>query len=220
MPGDPLRAKWISETFLKDAFLVNDVRGMLAYTGFFNNKKITVMGHGMGIPSMGIYSYELYKFYDVDTILRIGSAGGYAKNVHIGDVLIAKDTLSYSLYADDIGVDVKDNILLATDSLVKLAELTAKELSVKINACRVFCSDSFYNKYTLEENIKRSNNASAVEMESFALYANALKLNKKALTLLTCSDSFVNEGNMTTAERQNSFNDMVNLALNIANKLL
>jgi len=219
MPGDPLRAKLIAEKYLQNYRLVNQVRNMLAYTGTYKNKQVTVMGHGMGIPSIGIYSYELFKFYDVDTIIRIGSAGSYKQNVEVGDVVITDKAFSYSNYPSDMGVDVKDHFLYPDQHLLSLAQKTAQELNIKYHDCQVFCEDSFYNKFTLEENIQRSHNSDVVEMESTALYANAKLLNKKALTLLTCSDSFVSGKSMSANERQTSLHNMIELALEIAVKL-
>lgn len=215
MPGDPLRAKWIAENFLQGAELVSDVRGMLAFTGISGGKRITVMGHGMGIPSMGIYSHELYYFYNVDTIIRIGSAGAYRSDVHIGDIVIAKDVSSYSRYADEIGVATEGTILTASGELLTAALGAAKELKIKTAVCKAFTTDTFYNKYTLEENIARSSGAAVVEMEGFALYANARKHGKRALMLLTCSDSLVTGEALSPADRQSSFSDMVRLALGI-----
>jgi purine-nucleoside phosphorylase len=218
MCGDPLRAKWIAENSLQDAKLINDVRGMLGFTGVYGNKRITVMGHGMGIPSMGIYSYELFNFYDVETIIRVGSAGSYIKEINVGDVVIAKDAASYSTYASEIGLETSEglNILPATAELVDLAQAEAKLSARSVGLCRAYSSDAFYNKYTLEENIKRSGNSSVVEMEAFALYANAIKLNKKSLTLLTCSDSFITHEELSANDRQTQFTDMVKLALDMA----
>ena len=127
MPGDPLRAKWIAENFLKEIVEVNSVRGMLAYTGTYNGKKITVMGHGMGIPSIGIYSFELFKFYDVDLIIRVGSAGTYVRDINLGDVLIVENAYSDSTYAEIIGVDVKNKMIPGNNEMVNLAFETSKE---------------------------------------------------------------------------------------------
>jgi purine-nucleoside phosphorylase len=212
MPGDPLRAKWIANKFLSKAKLVNNIRGMLAFTGLYKNKKITVMGHGMGIPSIGIYSFELYKFYDVSVIIRAGSCGAYQSDIDLGDVLIAKEASSFSIYPKEIGLNLKNNILEASPKLIRTASLTAEELNIKNRICRIFSSDSFYNQYSLKENIKRSGNASAVEMEAFGLYANALKLKKQALAILTCCDSLVTKEEMSAKEREPTFTDMVRLA--------
>lgn len=216
MPGDPMRAKWISETFLENARLVNDVRGILAFTGTYKGKPLTVMAHGMGIPSIGIYTYELYKFYDVDTIIRIGSAGSYTNKISVGDVIITEETVSFSDYAKDIGVDVKGNVLSGTKELIDKAVATARESGINARLCRVFTSDVFYNKYSLQENIERSDGCDVVEMEGFALFANALFFKKKALMLLTCSDSIVTGEEMNAADRQTKFESMVKLALSVA----
>jgi purine-nucleoside phosphorylase len=218
MPGDPLRAKWISENFMENPKLINDVRGMFAYTGKYKDKDVTVMAHGMGIPSIGIYSYELYHFYDVNSIIRIGSAGALSKDINVGDVIITKDVTSFSNYAEDLGIDVQNRTLAGTQELTDLAIETARELNINAEICRVFCSDSFYNKYSLEESIKRSQNAKAVEMEGFALFANALHLKKKALMLLTCSDSLVTGESMNADERQTKFANMVKLGFETALK--
>jgi purine-nucleoside phosphorylase len=219
MPGDPLRAKWISETFLKDAKLINDVRGMLGFTGLYKDKKVSVMGHGMGIASIGIYSYELFKFYGVETILRVGSAGAYSEKIKVGDIIIAESAFSFSTYADEVGVEVKNNTLNATPSLVNLTKETAKELGLSFFEGKVYSSDAFYNKYTLQENIQRTQGCAAVEMEAFALYANAIKLSKQALTILTCSDSLVTGDSLSAEDRQTSFSAMIKLALAVAYKL-
>ena len=216
MPGDPLRAAWIAERFLEDARLVNDVRGMSAYTGAYKGKAITVMAHGMGIPSMGIYSYELFKFYDVQAIIRVGSAGAYAKEIEVGDVLIADEVVSFSNYAEDIGVPVEGRVLRAAAGLAGTAEAAARSLSLPVKVCRVFCSETFYNKYTLEENVARSGGAQAVEMEGFALYANARLFSRRALMLLTCSDSLVTGKAMSADARQTAMGDMTRLAFEIA----
>ena len=121
MPGDPLRAKWIAENFLKDYKLVNDIRGMLAYTGTYNDKPISVMGHGMGIPSNGIYSWELYEFYDVDLIIRIGSAGSYSKDINVGDLMIVKEAYSDSTYANQLGLKPNEKVLSGDSHYYELA---------------------------------------------------------------------------------------------------
>lgn len=226
MPGDPLRAKWIAENFLENARLVNDVRGMFAFTGSYKGKQVTVMAHGMGIPSIGIYTWELFKFYDVKTIIRAGSAGSYSKDIKLGDVIIAKDAASFSSYAEEIGVDASDGadnrcgILAASKELVESAEKCAAGFGISAQSCRVFSSDCFYNKYSLEENIKRAHGAKAVEMEAFGLYANAIKLKKNAVTLLTCSDSIVTGEAMSAEERQNSFSGMIKLALELTKNII
>jgi len=213
MCGDPLRARWVAETYFGISTLVNDVRNMLAYTGTFRGKRLTVMGHGMGIPSMGIYSYELFSFYNVRLIIRMGTAGSYSKDINPGDLIIAEDIFSYSGYASDIGVDVHNRVIKTDKKLIALAQRSAEELKLKTRECRVFCSDAFYNKYSVEENIERSGNAGVVEMEGFALYANAIKLKKEALVLLTCSDSAVTGESMPPEDRAFKLSDMARLAL-------
>lgn len=219
MPGDPLRAKWISETFLKNYKLVNDVRGMYAFTGFYNNKEITIMGHGMGIPSIGIYSYELFNVYDVDVIIRIGSAGSYSKDINVGDLILAKDCYSDSTYAKLIGIDAKNNILNATQELNEIVIQTAKENNIKLETTAVHSSDVFYGSTKSVEELVKHTKSKVVEMESFGLFANAIKLNKKATTLLTCSDSLVTHEAMSPEDRQTKFVNMVTLALKTAEKL-
>ncbi|MDR3325377.1 MAG: purine-nucleoside phosphorylase [Spirochaetaceae bacterium] len=216
MAGDPLRARWIAENFLEGAELVSDVRGMLVYTGLFEGKGVTVMGHGMGCPSMGIYSYELFGFYDVEAIVRVGSAGAYLPEVGVGDVVIARDVVSYSGYADEVGVAAPGNVLAGDGGLVAAAVAAAEGLGVRAAVRRAFCCDAFYNKYSLEENVARSMGAAVVEMEGFALYANARKLGKRALMLLTCSDSLVTGEALSAGERERSFGDMVRLGLAVA----
>jgi purine-nucleoside phosphorylase len=216
MPGDPLRAAWIAERYLENARLVNEVRGMFAYTGQYRGRVITVMAHGMGIPSMGIYSYELYRFYEVETIIRIGTAGAYAKEIQVGDLLIAEEVRSFSRYAEEIGVPVENGLLSASAGFAAKAEEAARALGLSAKICRVFCSETFYNKYSLEENIARAQNAAAVEMEGFALYAAARLFQRNALMLLTCSDSLVSGEAMSASERQTKTSDMARLAFETA----
>ncbi|MGL4616723.1 MAG: purine-nucleoside phosphorylase [Mycoplasmoidaceae bacterium] len=215
MPGDPLRAKWIAENFLKDVVNVNSVRGMLAFTGTYNNKKITVMGHGMGIPSIGIYSYELFKFYDVDLIIRVGSAGTYVRDINLGDVLIVNNAYSDSSYAEILGLDIKNKIIPANKEMVDLAFETSKKNGVKVKKINCHSSDVFYSSLSCEEWLKKSN-SEVVEMEAFGLFANSIILNKKALCLLTCSDSLVTDEAMPAEERQIGFSKMVKLSLDIS----
>jgi purine-nucleoside phosphorylase len=192
---------------------------MLAFTGKYKGKTVSVMGHGMGIPSIGIYSYELFKFYETETILRVGSAGAYDEKIKVGDVIIADEAFSFSTYADELGVEVKEKVLYAAPSLVSLAEKTSAGLGIHAIKARVFSSDVFYGKASYKENAKRTG-ALAVEMEAFALYANAIKLNKKALTLLTASDSFVTGEALSAQDRQTSFKSMISLGLEMAHSLL
>ncbi|MGL5246092.1 MAG: purine-nucleoside phosphorylase [Mycoplasmoidaceae bacterium] len=214
MPGDPLRAKWIAENFLKNVVQVNSIRGMLAFTGTYNDKKITIMGHGMGIASIGIYSYELFKFYDVDLIIRVGSAGTYVRDIKLGDVLIVENAYSDSTYAEILGVDVKNKMIPANEEMVDLAFETSKQNGIEAKKINCHSSDVFYSNLSPEEWFKKSS-SEVVEMESFGLFANAIILNKKSLCLLTCSDSLVTHESMPAEERQIGFSKMVKLSLDI-----
>ena len=218
MPGDPLRAKWIAENFLKDYKLVNDRRGMLAYTGTYNDKPISVMGHGMGIPSIGIYSWELYEFYDVDLIIRIGSAGSYSKDINVGDLMIVKEAYSDSTYANQLGLKPNEKVLSGDSHYYELAVNYAAKNNINLKQIRVHSSDVFYGSSKNLEQLVSETKAQAVEMESFGLFANALKLNKKAITFLTCSDSLVTHEAMPAEDRQTKFNAMINLSLEVAIK--
>ena len=218
MPGDPLRAKWIAENFLEDAQQINDIRGMLAFTGKYKGKKVSIMGHGMGIPSIGIYSYELYKFFDVETIIRIGSAGAYKKEVQVGSVALVKEAISESTFADLLNVKTDNNVLYPSKEINEVIQNTEKELSIDLLNPRIHSSDIFYGVRSVDQIVEKTN-ADLVEMESFALFANAKLLNKKAACLLTCSDSLVTHEAMSAEDRQPKFVDMVKLALESAIKL-
>lgn len=212
MPGDPLRAKFIAETYLKDYKLVNDVRGMLGYTGTYNGKRVTIMASGIGIPSIAIYSYELYKFYDVDTIIRVGSCGAYTDKLNLYDVILTLAAFSESSYAyNQSGYSAK--ILNANESINEKIRLTAKEKSINIIEGTIHSSDVFYKENDNFKELYAKYNCIAVEMESFALFHNANILNKKAACLLTVSDNLVTKEETTSEERQISFTKMIELAL-------
>jgi purine-nucleoside phosphorylase len=218
MPGDPLRAKWIAENFLEDYKLVNEVRNMYAFTGTYKNKRVTVMGHGMGIPSIGIYSFELFKFYDVKTIIRIGSAGSYRDWLKVKDVFLVSEAYSDSTYNVAINVPADNNVILPSNEINKIIQDTAKEQNINLHVGRTDSSDVFYNDYTVEQKIEMTK-SDCVEMEAFALFANAKKLNKKAACILTISDSLVTHESMPADERQTTFKNMVHLALESSLKL-
>lgn len=218
MPGDPLRAKWIAENFLEDVQQINDIRGMLAFTGKYKGKKVSIMGHGMGIPSIGIYSYELYKFFDVETIIRIGSAGAYKREVQVGSVVLVKEAISESTFADLLNVKTDNNVLYPSKEINEVIQNTAKELGINLLNPRIHSSDIFYGVRSVDQIVEKTN-ADLVEMESFALFTNAKLLNKKAACLLTCSDSLVTHEAMSAEDRQTKFVDMVKLALESAIKL-
>ena len=212
MPGDPLRAKYIAETYLENYTLVNSVRGMYAYTGNYKNKKITVMASGMGMPSIGIYSYELYKFYDVENIIRLGSAGSYSKELNIYDVLLVNKCYSESSYAKTQNNDLNE-LQEGSKELNNIINITAKKLNRKLYFGNIHSSDVFYKENNNYEYLREKYGCLAVEMESFALFHNAKILNKKAACLLTISDSFITKEETTSLERQNSFNVMIEIAL-------
>lgn len=216
MPGDPLRAKFIAENFLENAKQVNSVRNALAYTGTYKGRKISVFGSGMGMASIGIYSYELFAFYDVESIIRIGSCGAYSKELNLYDVLLVEDAWSESTYAKvQSGYD--SNVIAADESLNLKLENVAEQLNIPMKKTRIHSSDVFYREKPEEfEVIRDVHGCTAVEMESFALFANAKVLGKKAACLLTVSDSLVSGELTTSEERQNAFTKMMEIALEIA----
>jgi purine-nucleoside phosphorylase len=214
MPGDPLRAKFIAETFLKDVKLVNQVRNMLAYTGTYNGKKVTVMGSGMGMPSIGIYSYELFKFYDVENIIRIGSCGAYDKNLKLFDVLLVSQAFSESSFAKTMGISNR-HVLPASKTLNNRIKRAATKLNKPLKEGIIHSSDVFYRlNHQAYVDIYKKHQTIAVEMESFALFANAKALNRKAACLLTVSDSLVNHEETTSEQREKAFTNMMEIALN------
>lgn len=215
MPGDPLRARFIAETFLENPVLVNDVRGIQGYTGTWKGLPVTVMASGMGMPSIGIYSYELYRDYGVENIIRIGSAGSYVKDVHVYDVVLATAAYSESTYAKtQSGFD--GDTTLPSAALNDKLRASAKALDIDIKEGLIHSSDVFYRESSdyLEE--IHAKGCVAVEMESFALFANAQVLGKNAACLLTISDSFVEDTITTPEERQKNFTQMMKIALDAA----
>jgi purine-nucleoside phosphorylase len=213
MPGDPLRAKFIAETYLSDATLVNTIRNMFAYTGTYKGKKVTVMGSGMGMPSIGIYSYELFTKYDVDKIIRIGSCGAYDPSLKLFDVILAEDAYSESSYAKTMGVSSR-KVLKAHTSLNNKIKKAALKLDKKIVVARIHSSDVFYRlKHDAYKEIFKNYQTVAVEMESFALFANAKACKKQAACLLTVSDSLVTHAETTALEREKAFTNMMEIAL-------
>ncbi|PKK92738.1 MAG: purine-nucleoside phosphorylase [Tenericutes bacterium HGW-Tenericutes-6] len=214
MPGDPLRAKYIADNFLTKVVQINSVRNMWGYTGYFGKKKVTVMGSGMGMPSIGIYSYELYKFYDVENIIRIGSCGAYSKDLKIYDVVLVEQAYSESSYAKTMGVSSR-KILPANKTLNNRIIKAAEKINVKLHPALVHSSDVFYRLKSEEyKEIHDKYGAKAVEMESFALFANAKALKKRAACLLTVSDSLVTHEATSSQERQEAFTKMMEVALN------
>lgn len=216
MPGDPLRAKYIADTFLENVEQFNSVRNMFGYTGTYKGRKISVMGSGMGMPSIGIYSYELYKFFDVENIIRIGSAGAYTKELKLYDTILVTEAYSESSFAYAQG-KCKDDFLKASETLNNKLATFAKELGIEIVRGKIHSSDVFYREYP-QEVLKMAEEKSllAVEMESFALFHNANVLNKQAACLLTVSDSLVTEASTTPKERETAFTNMMKIALEMA----
>ncbi len=213
MPGDPLRAKYIADNFLEDVKMFTSVRNIYGYTGKYNGKLISVMASGMGMPSIGIYSYELFKFYGVEEIIRIGSAGSYSKDLDVLDVVIASSSYSDSsfakVYAND---DAK--VKYPSKELNERLEASANKLGIKFKKGKIYSSDCFYS--VSDEHMKDvyKEDCIAVEMESFALFTIAESLNKKAACVLTISDSFVKPEKLSSKERENSLIDMIKIALN------
>lgn len=214
MPGDPLRSKFIAETFLEDAVLVNDVRGVQGYTGTYKGKRVSVMASGMGMPSMGIYSHELFNFYDVKNIIRVGTAGGMGEDVKIKDVVMAHACITNTNWAAQY--DIKGQIpAVCSFELLKKAEKAAEELGVKPHVGTIFSSDVFYDStrdYTGWKNM----GCKAVEMEAAALYMEAARAGKNALTICTISDHVESGESCTAEERQNTFTTMMKIALETA----
>jgi purine-nucleoside phosphorylase len=214
MPGDPLRAKFIADNFLTDVTCFNKVRNMLGFTGYYKGKKISVMASGMGCASIGIYSYELFKFYDVDNIVRIGSCGSYVPECKVYDLLLVKSAYSDSSFAKVANNDDSSVIMSSTELNIMLKQ-SANKLHKEIKEVTAYTTDVFYSNIVKFEDMVRLHNCSCVEMEAFALFTNANILSKRAACLLTVSDSFVTKESLNHIERQNSFFNMMEVALNI-----
>lgn len=217
MPGDPLRAQFIAETFLQDVRQVTSVRGMLGFTGTYEGRPISVMGSGMGMPSIGIYSYELFKFYGVENIIRIGSAGSYTDKAKLFDVVLASGAVSESSYAKTQS-GFEGHITFPSRSLNEKLKASAAKQGIPLIEGNIHSSDVFYRqpsdeKPTYWEKLRDEQGCVCVEMESFALFANAQILGKNAACLLTISDSFVSPEITTAEQRQKSFTDMMKVAL-------
>ena len=216
MPGDPLRAKYIAEKYLKDYKLVNTVRNMFAYTGKYNGKEITIMASGMGMPSMGVYCYELYKFYDVENIIRIGSCGAFTNDIKLMDIVLVNSSYNEGNFAYNMtGKECHD--VLASDYLNKIIEDTAKDKNQKYIKANIACTECFDpyldDPLMYAKRVPKEKNIVGAEMESFALFYTAKQLNKNAACLLTVSDSNVTDEKLTAEQRLKSFNEMLELAL-------
>ena len=222
MPGDPLRAKYIAENFLEDAKLYNNVRGMLGYTGKYKGVTVSVQGSGMGVPSMGIYSKELFEGYDVDNIIRIGSAGSLdndnasdiSKSVNLGDIVIAEDVVTDSNYIEANEYEVFPS---ASEKLLDIAKEKSKSMN-NIKVGTVYTSDTFYMEHRLLEAMSR-HDVMGVEMETLALYTNAIIANKHALAIFTVTDKLLRGVSVPAEQRQTGLNQMIKLALDLAVEL-
>ena len=218
MPGDPLRSRYIAENFIKQAELVNDVRGVQGYTGLWRGVPVTVMASGMGIPSMGIYSWELFTEYDVENILRIGSAGALQDGIRVRDVVIAQAACTNSNYVHQFGL-TGDFAPIGSYELIETAVQTAREKGLTVRVGNVLSSDTFYDPAGRDYGCWEQMGVMAVEMEAAGLYANAAKLHKRALCICTISDHLKTGEALDAEARQTSFNQMIELALDTAAKL-
>ena len=215
MPGDPLRSKFVAENFLDSPTLFNNVRGVQGYTGTWSGERVSVMASGMGMPSIGIYSYELYNFFDVDLIIRIGSAGALQKSVAMRDIVFGMGACTNSAYASQY--DLGGSFAPICDfELLKRTVRIGEEKKLPLHVGNILSSDTFYDD-DAESNARwRKMGVLAVEMEAAALYMNAARANKKALAICTISDSLITGESLSSDERQNSFVDMMELALDVA----
>ena len=213
MAGDPLRAKFMAESFLENPVQFNSIRGMLGYTGTYKGKRVSVMGHGMGIPSIGIYTYELYNFYDVETIIRIGSAGSYSRDLHVGDLILAMGACTDSNYGSQFGLP-GTFAPLADFKLLRGAAEACEELGIRYKVGNVVSSDVFYAETPQADKwIKMG--VLAVEMVAAALYMNAARAGKRALTICTISDHVILGENTSPEEREKTFTGMMKVALSL-----
>lgn len=223
MPGDPMRAKYISENFLTDVKVVSDVRGIACYTGIYKGKEISVMAHGMGMPSMGIYSYELYHFYNVDTIIRIGTCGGFREDMKIFDLILSEEAYTEGNYALSFD-NVPCNLVSSSSDINSIIETTAKENNIKLIKGTTLCNDCFSPYVPDEEKLFERvpngiNRPIASEMEAFSLFYNAKREGKRASCILTVVDVPSNLDGISSEEREKSLNSMILLALNSTLKI-
>lgn len=218
MPGDPLRSRYIAETFLKDAYLFNSVRGINGYTGTYRGKRVSVMASGMGMPSIGIYSYELYTIFGVKHIIRIGSAGAMQPNLKIRDIVLAVGACTDSAFANQFALN-GTFAPIASYSLLKTADSIASSMGITPHFGNILSSDNFYNADSDASRRWGQMGILCVEMETAALYMNAARCHKNALAILTISDHLLTGESTTSEERQTSFTQMMELALETAIRL-
>ncbi len=217
MPGDPKRCEYIARKYLSNTKIVNNVRGMTAYTGDYKSKRITLFPSGMGIPSMGIYSYELFKEYDVDSIIRIGTMGSYT-DLKLKDIILVTNSVTNSNYGRVL-CNYQNNYIDGSNVLNTLIENTALEKNIKINKGNIYSSDVFYEQNNDFKDKVTKYSVLGVEMESFALFMNAKLLNKKAAAMLMVSDSFLFTDNLSSIEREQGLDNLIFLALETCLKL-
>ena len=213
MAGDPLRAKFIAEQFLSDTVQFNDVRGMLGFTGTYKGKRLSVMGHGMGIPSIGIYSYELFNFYGVKTIIRVGSAGSMNLDLHLGDLVIAQGACTDSNYGAQFELP-GTFAPIADFELLKAAAAACEKRHLRYKVGNILSSDVFYSDNPHTESWRKMG-VLAVEMEASALYMNAARSGNRALTICTISDHLLTGEEMSSEERRTTFTNMMEVALSL-----
>ncbi|MEG0994498.1 MAG: purine-nucleoside phosphorylase [Bacilli bacterium] len=216
MPGDPLRAKYIAQKYLTDYKLINSVRNILGYTGYFNNKRVTVFASGMGIPSIGIYAYELYTYYDVETIIRVGSCGSFTSELKLLDTVLVDNSYSDSnfnlLFAKD-----ESKLLPSSVDLTNELEIIANTIKVDVKRCNIVtsdCFDHYIDWETFYNNIPKEYNVKCAEMEAFGLFSLAKHLNKSSACLLTVVDSHKDLNIVSSIDRQTSLDNMILIALN------
>ncbi|NLL63933.1 MAG: purine-nucleoside phosphorylase [Ruminococcaceae bacterium] len=218
MPGDPLRAKFIAENFLKDPVLVNNVRGIQGYTGLYNNTRVSVMASGMGMPSMAIYSHELFNFYDVENIIRVGSAGGIASNIKVRDIVVGMSACTNSNYEASYKLPGKC-APTASYELLSLCDKVAGELQIPIKIGSFYSTDVFYCDLEDLRRLQSMHNVLATEMEAAVLYLEAARAGKNALAICTVSDCPLTGESLNSAARETTFTDMMKIALGIAENL-
>lgn len=218
MPGDPKRSEFIAKKYLKDYKIVNNVRNMTAYTGYYKDRLITIFPSGMGCPSMGIYSYELYNNYNVKNIIRIGSCGGYSEKLHLRDVILVESSCSESNYGHELCNDNNKEVR-SSEYLNKVINSVAVQNNKNLVFGKIYCSDSFYEEF-LDYRVRRDEkNVLGVEMETFALFQNAKKLNRNASALLTVTDLFFSDDRLSSKAREQELDEMIKIALESCLKL-
>lgn len=215
MCGDPLRVRYIAENYLKDAKLVNSVRNMYCFTGDYKGRKISIMGSGMGVPSMGIYSHELYDYYGVKAIIRVGTCGAYQPEIKVRDVVVAIGASSNSAYASQYNLNGTYSAIADFD-LLKLCDKVSETRDVNVHFGNIYTSDIFYNDDPNMWKKWAEMGCLAVDMETYALYINAARFRRKALTIMSVSDSFIDDEVMTPEERETGLQTIVEIALETA----